>query len=61
MLLVSSLPHDNPCAQCAKPIRVPSWIEAEGKRRHFLWHCDACGYRFQTTAIYRAEPVDLAA
>jgi hypothetical protein len=28
------LPHENPCAQCGKPIATPEWIE-NGPRRSY--------------------------
>jgi hypothetical protein len=47
------LPHENPCAQCGKPIAVPEWIEEESSRRiSFLWHCWACDYRFEAVAVF---------
>ena len=49
---VGQLPKNNPCAQCGKPIPIPSWTEADNNRVHFIWQCKACNYQFQCTAIY---------
>jgi hypothetical protein len=47
------LPKQNPCAQCGKPIAFPDWIEAEpGGRIAYLWHCQACDYRFEAIAYF---------
>ncbi|BAM87917.1 conserved hypothetical protein [Bradyrhizobium oligotrophicum S58] len=54
---VLDLPRNNPCAQCAEPIALPSWVERDGRRTAYLWHCRLCDYRFETIAFY-AEPVD---
>jgi ribosomal protein L37AE/L43A len=52
---VSSLPRENPCAQCGKPIAVPEWIEAEIGRTFYLWRCDACDYRFESVAYFDSQ------
>lgn len=54
---VLDLPRNNPCAQCGEPIALPSWVEKEGRRTAFLWHCRLCDYRYETIAFY-AEAVD---
>ena len=46
------LPRENPCAQCGKPIASPDWVENGARRISYLWHCRACGYRFEAIAIY---------
>ena len=46
------MPRENPCAQCGKPIAAPEWIEAGPGRTSYLWHCRACGYRFEAMAIF---------
>ena len=46
------LPHGNPCAQCGKPIAAPDWIESGPRRIAYLWHCRACGYRFEAVAFF---------
>jgi len=46
------LPHENPCAQCGKPIGAPDWVEAGPRRASYLWHCRACGYRFEAVAFF---------
>jgi ribosomal protein L37AE/L43A len=46
------LPHGNPCAQCGKPIAAPEWVETEPHRTSYLWHCQACDYRFEATAYF---------
>ena len=51
----SSLPHDNPCAQCGKPIAAPDWTENGPRRISYLWHCRACDYEFEAVAFYDAS------
>jgi ribosomal protein L37AE/L43A len=47
------LPHENPCAQCGKPISAPEWTEADSRRISYLWHCQACDYQFEAVAFYQ--------
>ena len=47
------LPHENPCAQCGKPISAPEWTEAGPGRISYLWRCQACGYQFEAMAFYQ--------
>jgi len=47
-----SVPHENPCAQCGQPIAAPDWIEAGPRRVCYLWHCQACDYRFEAVAFF---------
>jgi hypothetical protein len=54
------LPHENPCAQCGKPIATPEWIENGPRRTSYLWHCWACDYQFEAVAFFE-EPEALAA
>ncbi len=49
---VGSLPRENPCAQCGKPIAVPEWIESGPGRTSYLWRCRACDYRFEAMAFF---------
>jgi hypothetical protein len=49
------VPHQNPCAQCGKPIAAPEWIEADPCRTSYLWHCQACDYRFEAVAFFDEE------
>ena len=52
----ATLPQQNPCAQCGKPIAAPDWIEAlPGGRTAFLWQCRACDYRFEAVAYFRGH------
>jgi ribosomal protein L37AE/L43A len=51
----SGLPHENPCAQCGKPIAAPDWIENGPRRISYLWHCRACDYEFEAVAFYDAS------
>ena len=52
-----SLPRENPCAQCGKPIAVPEWVEAGPRRTAYLWRCRACDYRFEAVAFFNhSEP-----
>ena len=51
---VLDLPRNNPCAQCGEPIALPSWVEKEGRRTSYLWHCRLCDYRFETIAFFAA-------
>jgi len=46
------LPHENPCAQCGKPISAPDWIESGPRRISYLWYCPACDYRFEAVAFF---------
>jgi hypothetical protein len=56
------LPHENPCAQCGRPIASPEWFESGPHRISYLWRCDACDYRFEAVAFYgEAELPALAA
>jgi hypothetical protein len=52
-----SLPRENPCAQCGKPIPRPDWVEHSEGRTSYLWNCRACNYRFEAIAIYQLEPL----
>jgi ribosomal protein L37AE/L43A len=52
---VSYLPHDNPCAQCGRPIAAPDWIENSARRISYLWRCQACDYRFEAVAYFDAS------
>ncbi len=47
-----TLPRQNPCAQCGKPIAFPEWVEAGPRRASYLWHCWACDYRFEAVAFF---------
>jgi len=52
-----SLPRENPCAQCSKPIAAPEWVETGAGRTSYLWQCRACGYRFESMAFFAdSEP-----
>jgi hypothetical protein len=51
----SGLPHENPCAQCGKPIFAPDWTENGPRRISCLWHCRACDYQFEAVAFYDAS------
>jgi ribosomal protein L37AE/L43A len=56
------LPLENPCAQCGKPIAAPEWTEAGPRRISYLWHCQACDYKFEAVAFYEgADSEALAA
>jgi hypothetical protein len=46
------LPHQNPCAQCAKPIATPVWFEDGPHRTAYLWQCSDCGYQFEAVAFF---------
>ena len=53
------LPKQNPCAQCGKPIAFADWIEAgPGGRVAYLWHCQACDYRFEAIAYFEETATD---
>ena len=41
------LPRGNPCAQCGQPIAAPDWTEYGPRRISYLWHCEACDYKFE--------------
>jgi C4-type Zn-finger protein len=51
-------PHENPCAQCGRPIAVPEWIENGPRRTSYLWHCLACDYRFEAVAFFDEQEPD---
>ena len=38
------------------PTFFVDWVEAETRRTAYLWHCRACGYRYEAVAFF-AEPV----
>jgi hypothetical protein len=43
------------CAQCGEPLFVPEWSESLDSRRvRHLWHCEQCGYNFETTIRFAA-------
>jgi hypothetical protein len=46
------VPHDNPCAQCGKPIAKPIWSEPGAGCVSYVWSCRACDYEFTCTAVY---------
>jgi len=54
------LPHDNPYAQCGKPIAAPDWTENGPRRISYLWHCRACDYKFEAVAFYDASHAEQA-
>lgn len=56
-----NLPHQNPCAQCGKPIAVPEWFENGPHRTSYLWKCHACGYRFEAVAFFDQNEGAIAA
>lgn len=38
------------CAQCGERLFLPEWSEHVDERRvRYLWHCECCGYSFETT------------
>jgi len=51
-LPLENLPRENPCAQCSKPIAAPEWTENGPRRISYLWHCEACDYRFEAVAFF---------
>lgn len=55
---VGYLPHENPCAQCGKPITAPEWIESGPRRVSYLWHCWACDYQFEAVAFFADSEAD---
>jgi DNA-directed RNA polymerase subunit RPC12/RpoP len=56
-----NLPHENPCAQCGKPIAAPEWFENGPHRTSYLWRCHACGYRFEAVAFFDSGEDAIAA
>ena len=59
---LNKLPTKNPCAQCGNRIPAPIWMETDNNNRvHFIWHCVACDYRFQSMAVYEQELERIAA
>ena len=57
----ADLPRGNPCAQCGKPIAIPEWIEPGPHRTSYLWHCQACDYRFEAVAFFDDAEESIAA
>ena len=55
---VRYLPRGNPCAQCSTPISAPDWIEIGPRRTSYLWHCQACDYRFEAVAFFEDSETD---
>jgi hypothetical protein len=55
---VRYLPRGNPCAQCSAPIAAPDWIENGPGRASYLWHCQACDYRFEAVAFFQDSETD---
>lgn len=57
MVLMNSLPlpTNNRCLQCSAIIREPEWVEMSGARVDYVWRCAACGYEFETMAIYSSQ------
>ena len=55
------LPRGNPCAQCGEPIAAPEWTENGARRISYLWHCQACDYRFEAVAYFDASKSDRSA
>ena len=51
---VRYLPHGNPCAQCSKPIAHPTGLKTVRAAFSYLWHCQACDYRFEAVAFFEA-------
>lgn len=47
-----TVPHNNPCAQCGKPIALPAWSEPGDGCVTYVWACHACDYEFTSTAIF---------
>ena len=56
-----TLPRENPCAQCGKPITAPEWFEKGPHRTAYLWKCHACGYRFEAVAFFDSGEDAIAA
>lgn len=43
------------CGQCGEPLVIPEWSEwLDASHARHLWHCDACGYSFETTVQFAA-------
>jgi len=52
------------CAQCGEAIYMAKWSEYLDERRvRHEWECEACGYHFETMAVFTADeaPADLGA
>ncbi|MDQ8732757.1 hypothetical protein [Bradyrhizobium sp. LHD-71] len=49
------VPHNNPCAQCGKPIATPVWVEPGKGCVTYVWVCCACDYEFTSTAVFAVE------
>ncbi len=55
---LSDMPRLNPCAQCARPIPFPDWVESGEGRKSYLWRCRACGYKFEAIAFFEESETD---
>ena len=45
-----------PCAQCGRNIVAPNWSEyAQACRVRHIWQCEACGYEFETTVVFKED------
>jgi C4-type Zn-finger protein len=40
------------------PIAAPEWVENGPRRISYLWHCEACGYRFEAVAFFEDSEAD---
>lgn len=52
------------CAQCGEAIYMAKWSEYLDERRvRHEWECEACGYHFETMAVFTADeaPADSGA
>ena len=55
-----AVPHNNPCAQCGKPIGAPVWSEpSDDHSVSYVWVCQACNYEFTQIATFRCETTEL--
>ena len=48
----ADVPHNNPCAQCSRPIGTPLWSEASERCVAYVWRCESCDYEFTAYAMF---------
>lgn len=49
------IPHNNPCAQCLRPIGSPLFWEVTEHGVDYIWRCEACDYEFTAFAMHPNE------
>ena len=47
-----------PAPNAARRYAAPDWTENGPRRISYLWHCQACDYKFEAVAFYDASHSD---